>query len=174
MISQLSYTLCSIRHRRTRPKAKRKESSQCRSPSAWRRRTRRSSPTTSTGSLTHSDPLFDPTFAFALRSVPWLVSARLSFVEGTRHALECRWCTQNLEYQMSNVVDKILYILLQFLVSWAFDASASMLRPRTILVARVRCRSRSSVKQWCSPSFVGLSLRVRCMVLARTSWQQTI
>ena len=60
--------------------------------------------------------------------------------------------------------DKHLYILLQVLLSWACDASASMLCPRMILVTRVRCRSTSSVKQWCSPSFVGLSLRVRGMV----------
>jgi hypothetical protein len=174
MISQLSYTLCSIRHRRTRRKAKRKELSQCRSPSAWRKRTRRSSPTTSTGSLTHSDPFFEPTFVSALTSVPWLVSARLSFVGGARHGLECWWCTQNFEYQMSNVVDKPLYILLQLLLSWACDASGSMLCPRTILVARVRCRSTSSVKQWRSPSCAGLSLRVRVMVLARMSLQQTM
>jgi hypothetical protein len=30
---------------------------------------------------------------------------------------------------MSNIVDKLLYILLQFLLSWAFDASAGILDP---------------------------------------------
>ena len=57
---------------------------------------------------------------------------------------------------MSNIVDKPMYILLQFLLSCPF-----------------------SVNQWCSYSFVGLSLRVRVrgmvtMVLAQKSWQQNI
>ena len=175
MISQLSYTICSIRPRRTRPKAKRKELSQCGLPSAWRRRTRRDQPPPHVSVpkrvLTHSSTqrLRPP-----CRRYHGLVSARLSFVGGARNELECRWCTQNFEYQMSNVVDKTLYILLQFLRSWAFDASGSMLCPRTILVARVRCRSTSSVKQWRSPSFAGLSLRVHYMILAWKSLQQTM
>ena len=69
---------------------------------------------------------------------------------------------------------KLCIFCCNFLLSWEFDASGSMLCPRMILVARVRCRSTSSVKQWWSPSFAGLSLRVRGMVLARTSLQQTM
>jgi hypothetical protein len=44
----------------------------------------RSTSTTGTGSLTRSDPFFDPTRAFFLASVPCLVSVRSSSVEGTR------------------------------------------------------------------------------------------
>lgn len=48
---------------------------------------------------------------------------------------------QNFEYKMSSIVDKALYILLRSLLSRAFDASTDILRSRTTLVARVRCRS---------------------------------
>lgn len=62
--------------------------------------------------------------------------------------------TQNFEYKMSNILDKPLYSLLEFLLSRSCNG---ILRPTTMLVMKVRCKSTFSVKQRYSHPFVSLS-----------------
>ena len=81
---------------------------------------------------------------------------------------------QNFEYKMSNILDKSLYVssdllfcsshstaignrcLVTSLSFRALSARTGILRCRTTLVAKVRCRNIFSAKQWCAhPLFYG-------------------
>ena len=90
--------------------------------------------------------------------------------------LESTVATQNFENKGSNILDKPLYILLQFLLPRAFDASTGISRSRMMFLAMVRCRSKFSVKQCCNHTFCESPFkgRGRGIVLVRTASQSSI